>query len=61
MYIWLAPVDVLLQFGVELHYKCLTPHSVQGLVSTLAFYAKAHGWLDETGGFSVQKKSRHGK
>ena len=50
---WPITVDHLQQFAVRLHLKGLAPHTIQGRMSALAFYAKAMGhvweavWIDQ--------------
>ena len=52
---WPITVDHLQQFAIHFHFKGLAPHTIQGRLLALAFFAKAHGCLDLAGDFCVKK------
>ena len=52
---WPASDDNLMQFVVHLHRKGLSPRSIQGRMSALAFYAKMQGCKGFTIYFRLRK------
>ena len=52
---WPMTFGHLQHFGVYLHRKGLSPHTIQGKKSALALYAKAQGCPDPANDFQIRK------